>query len=60
MKVGDLVKSKSLRYRYDYKSAIGIIIEIPPEDDYWGVTAVVEWIDGRREELEESHIKVVS
>ena len=38
MQVGDLVKHA--------RGMLGIIVEIPTEDDYWGKTAVIQWADG--------------
>jgi len=38
MKVGDLVKHT--------RGLLGIIVEVPAEDDYWGKTAVIQWVDG--------------
>ena len=57
MGVGDLVKW--LRIRNLEQPIFGIIIEIPPEDDYWGKTAVVQWNNGLREEITEEHIEVI-
>jgi hypothetical protein len=37
MKVGDLVKHT--------RGLMGIIVEVPAEDDYWGKTAVIQWTD---------------
>ena len=51
MKVGDLVKSKN---------RFGIIIEVPFSDDYWGDTAVVQWMDGFREEIEAGLFEVIA
>ena len=31
---------------------LGIVIEVPPPDDYWGVTAVIRWLhNGYEEEM---------
>jgi hypothetical protein len=61
MKVGDLVKSHSCR------DCLGIIIEVPPEDDHWGKTAVIQWICSRPwerkqepSECEEAEFEVIS
>ena len=48
MQVGDLVKHT--------RGLLGIIVEVPAEDDYWGKTAVIQWTDGpmnRAEHTEE-------
>jgi hypothetical protein len=44
MKVGDLVKHA--------RGLIGIIVEVPTEDDYWGKTAVIQWTDGPMSKIE--------
>jgi len=44
MKVGDLVKH--------VRGLIGIIVEVPAEDDYWGKTAVIQWTDGPMSKVE--------
>jgi len=61
MKVGDLVK------RHSCGGCMGIIIEVPAEDDYWGKTAVIQWIcdhpwEKRQEpsECEEAEFEVIS
>jgi hypothetical protein len=61
MQVGDLVKSHSCH------GCVGIIIEVPPEHDYWGKTAVIQWIcshpwETRQEpsECEEEDFEVIS
>ena len=51
MQIGDLVKSKN---------RFGIIIEVPFSDDYWGDTAVVQWMDGFREEIEAGLFEVIA
>ena len=59
MKVGDLVKHE--------RGLIGIIVEVPTEDDYWGKTAVIQWIcsqpwEKKQEpvECEEEDFEVIS
>ena len=52
MKIGDLVRVKN-------KTRYGIIVEVPPPDDYWGDTAVVEWVDGFTEEITADHLEVI-
>jgi len=44
MQVGDLVKH--------VRGLIGIIVEVPTEDDYWGKTAVIQWADGPMDRAE--------
>ena len=39
MQIGDLVKHA--------RGMLGIIVEIPTEDDYWGKTAVIQWTNGQ-------------
>ena len=51
MKVGDLVKSKN---------RFGIIIEVPEVHDHWGDTAVVQWMNGFREEIEAELFEVIA
>jgi hypothetical protein len=51
MKIGDLVKSRN---------RFGLVVEVPPPDDYWGVTAVVQWMDGFREEVTEESVEVIN
>ena len=48
MKVGDLVMWKK-------GEDCGIVIEVPPPDDYWGETAVVCWKSGDTEEITVPH-----
>ena len=60
MRIGDLVKSHSCG-----EVVLGIIIEVPEEDDYWGKTAVIQWATGREaylepEECEEKDFEVIS
>jgi len=57
MQVGDLVKW--MRIDGLEEPTIGIIVEIPPEDDHWGKTAVVEWANGFREETTAKFIEVI-
>jgi len=59
MKVGDLVRWQRWIRQSSGDQAFGIIIEVPPPDDYWGATAVVEWINGFREEIEAKHFEVI-
>jgi len=54
MQVGDLVKNKSPK-----RPRLGLVVEIPPQDDYWGDTAIVEWLCGFREELTQDMVEVV-
>ena len=61
MQVGDLVKSHSCG------DCLGIIIEVAAEHDYWGKTAVIQWIcsqpwEKKQEpvECEEEDFEVIS
>lgn len=54
MKVGDLVKVRGINLE-----RFGIVLEVPPYDDYWGDTVVVEWLDGFREEITQDQVEVV-
>ena len=54
MKVGDLVKVRGINHM-----RLGIVLEVPPPDDYWGETAVVEWLDGFREEVTQDQVEVI-
>ena len=44
MKIGDLL-------RYKRNGDIGVVIEVPPPDSYWGTTVVVAWSSGFTEEV---------
>ena len=55
MKVGDLVKVRGINQK-----RLGLVVEIPPHDDYWGDTAVVEWLCGFREELTQDRVEVLN
>ena len=54
MKVGDLVKVRGINLE-----RFGIVLEVPPYDDYWGDTVVVEWLDGFREEITQDAVEAV-
>ena len=51
MRVGDLVKH--------VRGLIGVIVEVPTEDDYWGSTAIIQWIDGDRAEHTEEEFEIL-
>ena len=63
MKVGELVRT--IRWVQGLvgqvpRDRFGIIVEVPPPDDYWGVTAVVQWMDGLSEEVMEENLEVIN
>ena len=65
MKVGDLVRG--IRWSkgfvgYSPYEAYGIIVEVHPDGKrgFWGFTAVVQWIDGDREDLEPENLEVIN
>ena len=51
MQVGDLVKP--------VRGMLGVIVEVPTEDDYWGSTAIIQWIGGDRAEHTEEEFKIL-
>ena len=60
LKVGTLVKPR--RFNHDF---IGLIVEVPEEDSYWGKTAVVVWLKyrertGFREEITQDELEVIN
>ena len=61
MKVGDLVKETcwNRTWRGTTPQRFGIIIEVWLDDPHWGDTAVVEWLDGFREEITADNLEVV-
>ena len=61
MKVGDLVKlRRGWGKSVDSPERFGIIVEVPLPDDYWGDTAVVEWLDGFREKRTTDNLDVIN
>ena len=70
MKVGDLVKQKGNWVAAnpwmkdtgldDSPERFGIIIEVWLDDDHWGDTAVVEWLDGFKEEITADNLEVIN
>ena len=58
MQVGDLVKAKyGIEHPFPYGKGLGVIVRIPPEDEKWGKSFVVQWSNGYKEEILLQYIK---